>query len=127
MPSKDLNSFFEQFQLSSSILKEFSEEAFIELRGNKIPTRFLLNFLLEKLPEESIVEVKTEKQALNFTYGKNLSRESVFLAQRRRLEEGRMYLIIFDKKPLGYASFTKESKKSITLHNEMNIGMYLRE
>ncbi len=98
-------------------------EGLVFIKLNKLlPSTFLLNFILET--EGNFCELKSEKQALNFTFGKSLSFDSV--KEGVRFSRGSYYLVVFEKKFLGYVELNKNDKK-FPLKNLMNVGEYLKE
>lgn len=92
---------------------------FIRLK-NFLPSTYFLEEIFKN--SRNKLEVISQRQALDFTYGKSLAMASV---KRKEIEEGKYYLILFKKKILGYVSFRKGDR--FPLRNEMNIGEYLRE
>jgi len=94
---------------------------FIQLK-NLLPSKYLLNFIFNNTKNKA--ELKSEKQAMNFTYSKNLAFESI--ASDIRFIKGKYYLIIFKNKLLGYVEKEKGDKKH-PLQNLFDIGEYLKE
>ena len=88
---------------------------FIQLKKH-IPSKFLLDFIKK---HTNLVEITTDKQALNFTYGKNIKIQSV---KYRNFKENQLYIVTYQDEILGFARF--ENKEFINL---MNIGEYLQE
>ncbi len=92
---------------------------YIQLR-KLLPSKFLLN-LIDKTTQNKI-EIKNEKQALNFTYGKDLHTDSI---KEITLQNNQYYIVKYNKNILGYAKFDKTKKHQII--NKLNIGEYLKE
>lgn len=94
---------------------------FIQLE-KYLPSRFLLEFISNN---SKSLQIKNEKQSLNYTYGKSLKLESLQKdIHNTRIEENRLYIVKFNEDILGYCKFN-QSKKEIC--NIMNIGEYLKE
>jgi hypothetical protein len=146
MNRKQLDAFFELFGLNQeerqSLMGEgmiveqnghlfltqtpFSEEQvaggiplFIMLKQKVVAARPLLDMIYRKVTG---LEVRTRKQALQFTYGKSLSRQ--LLEYEGDLVDQRYYLITINKRILGYAQYDHSAKK---LYNKMHVGEYLKE
>lgn len=85
-----------------------------------LPTTFLLNFIRKS--SQKIIQVKSEKQALIFTYGKGLKNDMV---ENITLKEDVYYIVTYNRKILGYAELIKEDEYPI--QPVMNIGEYLKE
>ena len=144
MRADELRSFLKKFDVSNSKIskfflgkklheknenvflceREFEEDeifndslVFIKLK-RLLPSKYLLGFINEN--SKNIVYVKSSKKALDFTYGKDLSLSHIKCSLR--LDEKKLYLVVYDENPIGYAIFMKKK-----LVNQMNIGDYLRE
>lgn len=148
MNKKEVVSFLEKFDVSSSVIEKFfdgkkiinrDQNVFLceeDFNGKKkycdillfiklrvfLVSSFLLKFISENCM--NLVEVKNEQSALHFTYGKNLSFENVKC--RVKVVEGKNYIVLYSGKILGICSLDKKDRK-FPLKNEMNIGEYLRE
>ena len=97
-----------------------------------LPSTFLLNFI--KLNSPNIINVKSKKTVLAFTYSKSLNFEQVKVSNR--VSPGKFYLTIFEDKVLGYVSLDEKmyanaknmsNSRYFPLINKMNIGEYLKE
>lgn len=140
--------FLEKFNLPESEIKKFVEgkKLFSTMQGNiflnsirqqgqnvyseglifvqlkrLLPSKFLLKFLFQN--SKNIVEIKTEKQALNFVYGKHLDIGSITF--NGTFVPKKFYLVQFEGNVLGYINY--DSNEKYQLRNEMNIGEYLKE
>lgn len=47
---------------------------FINLKSNYLPSKFILDFISQN---SNVIKIKNEKQAINFTFGKNLHTDSI--------------------------------------------------
>jgi hypothetical protein len=90
---------------------------FVKLK-KLLVSNFLLNYIGENT--KNIINIKNSKQALNFTYGKNLVLESVKIDNK--IKKNSYYIIKFEDTILGYVKLQEKR-----LENLMNIGEYLRE
>ena len=88
-----------------------------------IVSKFLLDFILEN--KGNFVLIKSEKKALDFTYGSDLVKESIQNISKGNLVRDKFYLVIFEGNILGYCEFVPDKK--FQFRNLMNIGEYLRE
>jgi len=70
--------------------------------------------------------LRGEKQALNYSYGKDITFESIRNMNQLRFQKEKLYLVIFEEEVYGYFKFDKENKRH-PLKNIMNIGQYLHE
>lgn len=148
MKLKELKEFLLKFDIAESKIEEFIEnKQIIEVEGNLyltsekfkknqysgnglifiqlkslLPSKYLIKFILKNT--ENIAEIKSEKQAMNFTYSKNLSFESI--ASNTRFIKGKYYLIKYKNQVLGYVEKDISDKKH-PLKNNFNIGNYLKE
>jgi len=151
MEIKDLIIFLKKFEIKEEKIKSFIGEKliieknshfFLTNQKDKIiktdlllfinlkfllPSKFLLNFIFKN--SENIVEVKSEKQAMNFTYGKDLSIDSIIKVQGKHFKVGIYYLLIYKNLILGYFEYlgNNQKNKKHPLFNLMNIGRYLKE
>lgn len=145
MNKQDIIQFLEKFELDNQTIDKFLENkqiieknknifltdkpfdknqvldnGIIFIQLNKfLPTTYLLKFISENTPT---IQVKSQKQAMNYTYGKNLSFDSTI---KTTLVNSRCYIVKFEDMILGYAKIDKTQKHPII--NEMNIGEYLKE
>lgn len=94
---------------------------FIKLK-KLLPSKFLLEFI--KNNSENQVNVKGEKQALNFSYGKDLSLDSI--KSKMKFNSNQFYLATYENEELGYFQFNKTNKQH-PIKVIMNIGEYLHE
>lgn len=94
---------------------------FIQLKSF-LPSKYLIEFIYKNT--KNIAEIKSEKQAMNFTYSKNLSFESI--GSETRFIKGKYYLITYKNQVLGYVEKDKADKKH-PLQNNFDIGEYLKE
>lgn len=104
---------FEKNQIFGDIL------LFIKLK-KLLPSKYLLKFIQT---HTKTINIKSEKRALDFTYGKNLSFDSIIKEQI--LINQKYYIISYKDNILGYAQIDKKQKAPII--NIMNIGEYLKE
>ena len=100
--------------------KQVSGNGLIFIQLNKfLPSTYLLKFIAQN---SACIQAKGNKQAMNFTYGKNLSFDSTI---KTTLVNGKCYIVKCDDSIIGYAKIDKTQKHPIL--NEMNIGEYLKE
>lgn len=84
------------------------------------PSMYLLNFI--KNNSKNILRVKSEKRALDFTYGKDLFQDLVTKHPKSEFELGKYFLVTFNDDILGYIEVAEKR-----LNNEFHIGDYLKE
>jgi len=96
---------------------------FIQL-NNLLPSKFLLNII--KKNTKNIIEVKSEKQALEYTYSKSLSFASIKNKYQLKFKEEEYYLIEYENQILGYFQYNP-NHKTHPIKNIFNIGEYLHE
>jgi len=96
---------------------------FVNLKEKLLPSKFLLEFLNENSKRKVIIS--NRKNALNFTYGKNLSKDMVESFENGDFEEGKYYTVEYEGNVLGYVEFL--SKNKMMFKNKMHIGEYLKE
>lgn len=85
------------------------------------PTTHLLNFI--KTNTENILKLKSDKRALDFTYGKDLFLDHITKPKNQKtLNENQYYIIEHNKQIIGYIQPNKNR-----LLNEFHIGDYLKE
>ena len=95
---------------------------FIQL-NQLLPSKYLLKFISKN--SKNKIEVKSEKQALEFTYSKSLSLQSIINKYQLKFKENQYYLIEYNN-ILGYFQYNPKNKTH-PLKNIMNIGEYLHE
>lgn len=135
MNNKELNLFFEKFNLRNNFrdLKLVNNNLFnlskitknqvygddlLFLKLNKlVPSIKLLTYISEN--SKNKVEIINRKKAIDFTYGKNLSLDSIV---KFKLEKNKYYLIFYQKKIIGVVEFN-----GFELKNIFNLGDYLKE
>ncbi len=83
-----------------------------------LPSMFLLDFIYNNT--QNILYLKNSKNAINFTYGKDLKLDAI--DKKIKLEENKMYILLFDEEIIGIIKYENN-----LLKNEMNIGEYLKE
>lgn len=110
------NNFKENQVLGNNLL-------FIQL-NNLLPSKYLLNFIFHNSKNQ--VQLRGEKQALNFTYTKPLSFDSIRNVNQLRFEKDKYYLVVFENSVIGYFEYEVRDKKH-PLRNVFNIGEYLHE
>ena len=139
MNIEEIKEFLISFNIDSKVIEEYmKDKRMIEVKDNfyftsenfengkifdsslvyvqleeLLPSKLLLEFVRKHT--ENIVNLDSKKNALNFTYGKNVE-----LPLKYR--QGENYIITFNKSILGYAVADKK-----TLYNQVNVGDYLRE
>ena len=117
MAKRDNNIFLVESDLEENV--KFKDTLlFIKLQ-KFLPSTYLLNYLKDNTKD--ILEIKTERSALSFTYGRPL--KFVEVNANFKLQGGKKYYIVtYNNRPLGYVNLDKNK-----LWNRMNIGDYLRE
>jgi len=88
---------------------------FIQLKEH-LPSKFLLDFIKQNT---KLAEIISEKQALNFTYGKDLKIGQV---KYQQFNNKQLYIVTHKDEILGYAKYYEKE-----FNNLMNIGEYLKE
>jgi hypothetical protein len=145
MKADNLKNFLKEFDLSNKKIDEFYLGKKLEIKNNnvflveekfdsktifkdtllfiKLKKMMISSYFLDYLRDNTkdVLEIKTEKSALKFTYGKPLDFTEVN-AKFMKLNSNRKYIVTYLNKSLGYVSL--ENKK---LRNKMNVGDYLRE
>lgn len=89
--------------------------------NQSLPSKYLLNFIKENT--KNLIEIKNEKQALNFTYGKDLAKDSI--RAFTQMTDKKNYIVLYQNKIVGYCFLDKSQK--VGFKNLMNIGEYLKE
>jgi len=85
-----------------------------------LPSKYILSFIHKNTKP---IIIKSQKQALNYTYGKSLSLDSV--NKNQQLQDGKYYILESNKIALGYVQYKKTER--FPIFNLMNIGEYLKE
>ena len=93
------------------------ELVFIKLK-KFLPSTYLLEDI--KNNTNNVLEIRTERLALDFTYGKPLNFRN--LVTNIKLKSGVYYIVTFQDRPLGYVELVNSK-----IRNLMNVGDYLRE
>ena len=97
-----------------------------------LPSTFLLNFIKENSP--NLINLKSKKTLLNFTYSKSLNFEQVKVS--KKVLPNKFHLILFENDALGYIELDEKmysnaknmsNSRYFPLKNKMNIGEYLKE
>jgi hypothetical protein len=78
---------------------------YIKLR-TLLASKYLLRFIKDN--SEGAVTIKNEKQALNYTYGKSLSFDSI--EKNHPLIKNKYYIVEYNDNILGYAQIDKTKK-----------------
>lgn len=84
------------------------------------PSILLLNWIKEN--SNNILKIKSEKRALDFTYGKDLFKDLVTKNPKAEYELDKYYIVEFNNEILGYVQMTEK-----ILTNEFHVGDYLKE
>ncbi len=100
------------------------ELLFINLNDKLLPSKFLLEFIRNNT--KNIIEIKNEKQTIEFTYSKSLGFSSIINKFQLKFNEDEYYLALYQNNIIGYFKYNPETKK-FPLINLMNIGEYLHE
>ena len=85
-----------------------------------LPSIQLLNFI--KNNTKNVLKIKSEKRALDFTYGKDLFSDLVTKHPKCEFTIDKCYIVEFNKEILGYVQMAENK-----LNNEFHIGHYLKE
>ena len=93
---------------------------FIKLQNKLLPSMYLLEYLKTHTKP---IRLKSDKQALNFTYGKSLHIDSII--RRRDFVEKKHYVLTSNDEILGVVELDQTQR--FACQNIMNIGEYLRE
>jgi len=88
-----------------------------------LPSKVLLKFIKDNT--QNIIEIKNEKQALNFTYSKKILIEST-TKPKAKFDLDKSYIVIYKTQILGYADFVKK-QGNFYFDNIVNLGQYLKE
>lgn len=150
MNIEKIKEFLIKFNINKDIILKFLENKKIENKNNNIflienefktnqiykeelifiklnlilPSKYLLKFISENT--KNIIEAKSEKQAIEFTYGKSLSFQSIINKYQLKFKEEELYLITYQKSIIGYFKYDPKNKTH-PIKNLMNIGEYLHE
>jgi hypothetical protein len=85
-----------------------------------LPSIQLLQFI--KNNTKNILKIKSDKRALDFTYGKDLFTDLVTKNPSVEFTIGKFYIVTYDKQVLGYVQMAQAR-----LNNEFHVGHYLKE
>jgi len=88
-----------------------------------LPSKILLKFI--KNNTQNIIEIKNEKQSLNFTYSKKILIEST-TKPKGKFNLNKSYIVMYKNNILGYANFVNKSG-NFYFDNQVNLGHYLKE
>ena len=115
------NNIYLQPKNKELLKNEISNEnlIYIKLRY-ELPSILLLNWI--KNNSKNLLKIKSEKRALDFTYGKDLFTDLVTKHPKSNFELDKYYIVEFDNEILGYVQMAEKS-----LNNEFHIGHYLKE
>lgn len=118
---KEINKNYFLINKNTNLQKnQIFEETLIFIQLNEfLPSKYLLSFIKEN--QGLFVEIRNEKQAINFTYSKTLKFASII---KKKGSFENKYLAIYDNEILGYGEFSQNKKE---FKNLMNIGEYLKE
>ncbi|NQZ85602.1 MAG: hypothetical protein HRU03_07830 [Nanoarchaeales archaeon] len=84
------------------------------------PSILLLNWI--KNNTKNVLKVKSDKRALDFTYGKDLFTDLVTKHPKAEFTLGQNYIVTYDDNILGYVEMAEK-----ILNNEFHVGDYLKE
>lgn len=144
----DLKIFLEKFNISDQTTKEYLENKelitlnkniylqpkdqpiqkneiandnliYIQLKSLS-PSTQLLNFI--KQNTKNVLKIKSEKRALDFTYGKDLFQDLVTKHPKAEFKLETYFIVTYDNEILGYVEVAEKK-----LNNEFHIGDYLKE
>jgi ribosome biogenesis protein Nip4 len=96
---------------------------FINLK-DLVPTTYLLNFIYENT--NNFLEIN-EKNALKFTYGKDLIVEDKKIIGFLVKNSMSYIVLVFNKSVIGLGKINIINKGKLIIKNIFNIGQYLRE
>jgi hypothetical protein len=118
----ELNSnIYLQPKTTKLLINEISNENLIYIKLKyELPSILLLNWI--KNNTKNVLKIKSEKRALDFTYGKDLFTDLVTKNPNTQLEMEKFYIIEFDNEILGYVQMAEKK-----LNNEFHVGHYLKE
>jgi hypothetical protein len=85
-----------------------------------LPSIQLLQFI--KNNTKNVLNIKSDKRALDFTYGKDLFTDLVTKSSSVEFTVDNFYIVVYDKKILGYVQMGQAR-----LNNEFHLGHYLKE
>ena len=92
---------------------------YIQLKS-KVPSILFLKWIKENT--NNVLKIKSEKRALDFTYGKELFTDLVSKSTKTKLTIEKYYIVEFDNEILGYVKMAEK-----TLTNKFHIGDLLKE
>ena len=92
---------------------------YIQLKS-KVPSILFLKWIKENT--NNVLKIKSEKRALDFTYGKELFTDLVSKSTKTKLTIEKYYIVEFDNEILGYVEMAEK-----TLTNKFHIGDLLKE
>lgn len=147
MQKEEIINFLTKFEIENKKLEKFFENKKIILKNKNIfldSQKFLKNqvycsnilyiFLQKQIPSKYFLsfiaknstklELKNKKQALNFTYSKDIKINSLKLKNENELKDKKYYILEYNKQILGFVEYNKKNK---ILKNRFNIGEYLYE
>lgn len=84
------------------------------------PSILLLNWI--KNNTKNVLKIKSEKRALDFTYGKDLFQDLVTKNSKCEFELNKYFIVEFNNEILGYIQVADKK-----LNNEFHVGDYLKE
>lgn len=105
----------------NNLTNEVSNDNLIYIHLKELnPSILFLNWI--KKNSKNILIVKSEKRALDFTYGKELFTNLVTKHPKAQFITGKNHIIEFDNEILGYIEIGEKS-----LNNKFHVGNYLKE
>jgi len=145
---KDLKQFLEKFNIPEETISEYLKNKEIKIINKNIylknkntqllkneiandsliyiqlkylsPSIHLLNFI--KNNTKNVLKIKSDKRALDFTYGKDLFTDLVTKHPKSEFKLGTYFIITYNNEILGFIEVAEKR-----LNNEFHIGDYLKE